>query len=219
MEQQGRRRFLRNAFVAAAGIGAAGLPLSRALAQPAFTPATPALPIQATSGSIPKELMKRALASFASHGVLASERRFMGIVDFSAASAAPRFHLLNRENGQLNSLLVAHGRGSDPEHSGWVQSFSNMPGSAASSSGTYLTGPTYIGQHGLSRRLIGLDAENSEAAERAIVIHQAWYVSEAMARDTGKIGRSEGCFAFSDYNIDEVLQRLPEGSLIYADKV
>jgi L,D-peptidoglycan transpeptidase YkuD (ErfK/YbiS/YcfS/YnhG family) len=35
----------------------------------------------------------------------------------------------------------------------------------------------------------------------------------------GKLGRSEGCFAVSQTDLDQVLNRLGKGHLIYADKV
>jgi hypothetical protein len=116
-------------------------------------------------------------------------------------------------------LLVAHGRGSDPDNTGWVQRFSNRPGSNASSNGSFLTGDTYIGKHGRSRRLIGLDPENDEAEPRAIVIHAASYVSRAMAREQGRVGRSQGCFAVAADDLDQVLARLGAGRLLFADKV
>jgi L,D-transpeptidase catalytic domain len=208
MEQQGRRTFLRNALFTGAVAAASGLPVARAFAAPIAEP----------NGLTPG-LMQRALAAFQRHGAQIVERRMMAIVDFSVASATPRFHLLNREDGTSKAMLVAHGSGSDPEHSGFVQNFSNIPRSNASSQGAYLTGQHYIGQHGLSRRMSGLDPDNDQAEARAIVIHPAWYVSEAMALEKGKIGRSQGCFAFSDVDIDQVLWRLPAGSFIYADKI
>ena len=35
----------------------------------------------------------------------------------------------------------------------------------------------------------------------------------------GKLGRSEGCFAFSKANQWKVMSRLADGRLIYADKL
>jgi hypothetical protein len=67
-------------------------------------------------------------------------------------------------------------------------------------------------------RLEGLDASNSNAAVRAIVVHGAWYVSEGLARDHGVLGRSEGCLAVAQSNLSEVLAILGPGRLIYADK-
>jgi L,D-transpeptidase catalytic domain len=211
MNKQGRRQFLRTALAGMAGATLGGAPLTRALAAPAQ--ATPTLPTGLTPG-----LMKKALAAFQQHGPLISQRRIMAIADFTAASATPRFHILNLEDGHNQPLLVAHGKGSDPGHSGWVQQFSNVPGSEATSSGAYVTGESYFGQHGFSRRLNGLDPENDQAEARAIVIHAAWYVSQDMALEKGKIGRSQGCFAFSDSDIGNVMWRLPPGSMIYAGK-
>jgi hypothetical protein len=67
-------------------------------------------------------------------------------------------------------------------------------------------------------RLAGLDATNSNAESRAIVVHAAWYVSPDMARNTGKLGRSEGCFAVSSESLETVLGQLGSGRLLYADK-
>jgi hypothetical protein len=100
-----------------------------------------------------------------------------------------------------------------------VQNFSNVNGSEATSAGSYLVGETYIGQHGESRRLVGLDSENDQAEARAIVIHPAWYVNQSLIQDQGKIGRSQGCFAFAKEDINAVLERVPAGCLLYADKV
>lgn len=206
MTKLGRREFFQSAMLGAAGAGMTGFALTPAVAQGQEN-----LPL-------PAALLFRAKAALQRHGSRIWNREIMAIADFSVASRIPRFHLVNLQNGQTNSLLVAHGKGSDPKHSGWVQNFSNIPGSEATSSGSYMVGKGYIGQHGSSRRLIGLDAENDQAEARAIVIHPAWYVSEAMIQEHGKIGRSQGCFAFSESDIYQVLSRLGAGTLLYADK-
>ena len=115
-------------------------------------------------------------------------------------------------------MLVALGRGSDPANTGWLERFSNRPGSNASSNGSFLTGDAYSGKHGHSRKLIGLDPENNEAESRAIVIHSASYVSREMAREQGRIGRSQGCFAVSQDDLAQVMARLGPGRLLFADK-
>lgn len=170
-------------------------------------------------GALDPQLLRRALRAFEAHQDSLKFRDYIGIADFSAPSRSPRFHLVDMMSGQSRCLLVAHGRGSDPGHSGWVERFSNLPGSAASSQGAYLTGDIYSGKHGRSRRLVGLDPDNNNAEARAIVIHAAWYVSPDMVRQHGKLGRSEGCFAFSDADLKMVLDRLGPGRLIYADKI
>ncbi len=163
--------------------------------------------------------MARAMAAFQQHASSFSSRDVIGIADFGVSSSVPRFHIVDLASGRTNTLLVSHGKGSDPAHSGMLQRFSNVDGSEASSAGAYRTGDLYIGKHGRSRRLIGLDATNCNAEERAIVVHGAWYVSPDIVRQHGKLGRSQGCLAVSETDLEQVLARLGTGRMIYADKV
>lgn len=174
-------------------------------ASPALAAATPALVSVARRG------LERA-------GDSVRYRDIVGIADFTAASKTPRFHLVDLRNGATTSLLVSHGRGSDPGHSGWLRSFSNDVGSAATSQGAYVTGDYYVGKHGRSMRLQGLDRSNSNAESRAIVVHGAWYVSPKMVAQHGMLGRSEGCFAFDEADLPQVLARLGPGRLLLAGK-
>ena len=65
----------------------------------------------------------------------------------------------------------------------------------------------------------GLDWSNNNAMSRAIVIHNAWYAEPEMIDAHGKLGRSQGCFAFSRKDQWNVMHRLGGGRLIYADKL
>jgi len=164
-------------------------------------------------------LIAEALAALDAHGAEVPLHDKIGVVDFSLPSSQPRFFLVDVATGQIeHRWLVSHGKGSDPNGTGMVQRFSNQPGSNASSRGAFLTANEYVGEHGLSRRLIGLDADNSMAMDRAIVIHGADYVSETRAERQGRIGRSQGCFAFEPSQVGEVMAELGEGRMIYAGK-
>lgn len=164
-------------------------------------------------------LLPRAMAALDHFASSIRHRDMIGIVDFAAPSHVPRFHLVDVGNRRVvTSLLVAHGRGSDPANSGWVARLSNKPGSNASCEGSFVTSDTYLGKHGVSRRLVGLEAENSLAESRGIVIHAASYVDDRLASPQGRIGRSLGCFAVSHDAISDVLARLGAGRLIYASK-
>jgi hypothetical protein len=209
MTDLGRRQFFQTAIM-----GAAMFATPVSASEIIFTPGTGG----SVSGPSPN-LLKRAKAAMQLHGPRVRNRDILAIADFSRASRDPRFHIVNLHNGQSSTFLVAHGKGSDPAHSGWVQSFSNIPGSEATSSGSYIVGEGYFGEHGASRRLIGLDPQNDQAEARAIVIHPAWYVSEAMIAEHGKIGRSQGCFAFAETDVNQVLTRLEPGTLLFADKI
>lgn len=143
----------------------------------------------------------------------------VGVADYAMPSWKPRLHFANLENGTVRSFLTAHGRGSDPEHDGWLKSFSNVPGSEATSRGAYLTCEWYRGKYGTSIRLVGLDNDNSLALDRAIVMHSAWYVEQGMITKWGKIGRSEGCFAMGPADFNEALWHLSGGRLLFADRI
>lgn len=146
-------------------------------------------------------------------------RDVVAIADFAQPSAQARFHFVNLEAGTVRSIYVAHGKGSDPEHSGWLHNFSNQPGSNATSQGAYLTADVYQGKYGASLRLDGLDATNSHALDRAIVMHPAPYADPSMIATWGKLGRSQGCFALAPEQYGDALQQLTGGRLIYADRI
>jgi hypothetical protein len=189
------------------------VPLSPA-PRPVIQPAASLAPI-----GIDPKLFERAKAALDRHGLSLRHRDRIGIADFSQASREARFHIVDMASGRVESHRVAHGRGSDRGHTGWLEQFSNDFGSNATSNGAYRTADFYHGKYGLSMRLHGLDWTNNNALERAIVVHQAWYAEADMIAVHGKLGRSEGCFAFARDSHFEVMRSLGEGRLIYADKL
>ncbi len=216
-----RREMLR---LGAVGVGGAmlssaassvGLP-SIVFQTPPRAPVVPKPQFQAPPGIDPM-LFQRAKAALMTHPVAA--RDVIGIADFSRPSNEPRFHVVDLASGRVDSHRVAHGRGSDPAHSGFLERFSNAFGSYATSNGTYTTSDYYHGKYGLSMKVRGLDWSNNNAESRAIVIHNAWYAEPDMIDIHGKLGRSEGCFAFSRASQWKVMERLAGGRMIYADKL
>ena len=172
-----------------------------------------------STGLVSPALLRRALDALDKHRDSITHRDFIAIADFSLPSRSPRFYLANVADGSVSSHLVAHGRGSDPLHTGWLQRFSNAPGSNASSEGAYKTGAPYVGAHGHSIRLEGLDPSNDNALSRGIVVHSAWYVSDEMIGHFGMLGRSEGCFAVAGSTLPEIMTKLGAGRLLFADNV
>ena len=165
------------------------------------------------------ELLVRALRAMRRQSAHLQATDRLAVVDFTLPSKNPRMFLVDLDARTVDSVLVAHGLGSDPDYTGWLIRFSNIPGSLATSAGGYVTGPAYIGEHGDSLRLKGLDKTNSNAEDRAIVIHSAWYVSQERALSTGKIGRSDGCFAVAQASLEQVLNHLGTGRFLYAEKL
>ena len=151
-----------------------------------------------------------------------SEHPRAAVLDFTAHSSRPRFHVIDRTTGDLlQSLRVAHGHGSEGKRNdGYAEVFSNEPNSNASSLGLYRTAEMYHSDiyPGVSMRMDGLSLTNSNARSRFIVIHEAWYMEPESwkGKKNGRPGRSEGCFAFSRVDRDTVIADLAGGALIYA---
>jgi hypothetical protein len=171
---------------------------------------------QSTNAGLSPQLIRQALTAFARNRSRLAHVDRIGIVDFSRPSSSQRLFIVDVATGAAQSHLVAHGRGSDPAHTGWARRFSNEPGSYASSAGAFVTGAEYRGHHGRSMRLLGIDPENCNAESRAIVVHAAWYVNPEIVSRTGMLGRSEGCFAVSVHSLDHVIDQLGPGRLLYA---
>ena len=197
-----RRNFI---VSAAATCGSLALPL-RAAAQPA-----PDLRTRAIL-DLAKEQLERHRAVLWRHDLV-------GIADFAAHSALPRFHFANLDNGTVQSFRVAHGAGSDPQHDGWLKTFSNEHGSLATSRGAYISWEWYTGKYGTSVRLGGLEPDNSQAYDRAIVMHAADYCTQTHLDRWGRLGRSNGCFALSPEDFLHALANLSGGRLLYADRI
>ena len=224
-----RRQMLRVGAAGAGGLllsGAASsqmLPVS-ILSKPIIDPLAPVPASPATvaapsaPGGINPTLFSKAKAALDSRNWI-QQRDFIGIADFAMASADPRFHIVHLPSGYVETYRVAHGSGSDPGHTGFLDHFSNQPGSEATSDGAYTTMETYHGKYGLSMKVRGLDWSNNNAEHRAIVIHNAWYAEPEMVDIHGKLGRSQGCFAFSRKDQWTVMHRLGEGRMIFADKI
>lgn len=169
-------------------------------------------------GTLEPKLLRRALSALDDHSRRVGHRDRIAIADFTASSSRPRLHVVDLAAGRTKPFLVAHGSGSDPGHTGFLQRFSNIEGSNASSEGAFVTADYYVGKHGRSQRLLGLDLTNNNALERAIVIHGAWYADADMIQAHGKLGRSQGCFAVGERVLSDLFDHLGEGRLLYSAK-
>ena len=184
---------------------------------PSAAPRVAARPITSPRVVRP-DLMREALAALDRHSGKITKRDRILIADMTASSSQPRFHFVDLVSGKTKSFLVTHGSGSDPAHTGFLQRFSNRPGSNATSEGAFLASNYYVGKHGNSQRLIGLDPTNDNALSRAIVVHSAWYANKDMIKTHGQLGRSQGCFAVGEVDLDQVFAMLGSERMIYAAK-
>ncbi|WP_207906233.1 murein L,D-transpeptidase catalytic domain family protein [Flaviaesturariibacter aridisoli] len=135
------------------------------------------------------------------------------IVDFSQPSSQKRMYILDMATGEvLFNTYVAHGRNSGLNY---AEKFSNNNESLQSSLGFYVTKGTYIGKHGLSLRLSGLeDGWNSNAEARAVVMHGAEYIGSGRA-DAAYMGRSWGCPAVPQAQASKVINLIKDGTALF----
>lgn len=139
----------------------------------------------------------------------------LAVIDYSLPSTKPRLWVFDVTRGRLLfQELVAHGRNTGERV---AEHFSNVEGSKMSSLGLFQTTETYYGSNGYSLRMRGLDPGfNDNALARAIVMHGAPYVSQALADRVGRIGRSWGCPAVRQEVARTVIDTLKGGALIFA---
>lgn len=167
------------------------------------------------AGLIGPGLIGAALLAASEHEPEAASQSHLVIVDYSRHSSQERVFVLNRVTGMVTALRAAHGLGSDPDHDGYLDSFSSRPGSQASPDGLFRMAEEYTGRHGRSVRLDGLEGHNHTARARAIVIHAAAYAEPAHLARYGRLGRSNGCLVFSAEDLARFLAEVPRGTLIY----
>lgn len=137
------------------------------------------------------------------------------VIDFSLPSTAKRMWVFDLASHDLRfEEHVAHGQGTGDD---LARAFSNTDGSHQSSLGVFRTAETYVGKHGRSLRLDGLEPGfNDRARQRAIVIHGADYVSETFIASHGRLGRSWGCPAVRTDVIDPLIDTIAGGGLVFA---
>ena len=220
------RRRLKRALLAPSLL----LPISIAAAKPlrhAVTASRVAVPHADSAGGSTVEraalqaglglpVLRAALGAYEKAEVAgAVKRAVLTVIDYTLPSHVRRLWVLDLERGTvLAHEYVAHGRGSGEDV---ATRFSNATGSLESSLGTFVTAGTYLGAHGRSLRLEGLNPGlNDHAMQRGLVVHGAPYVSESTIRQTGRLGRSEGCPALSTSVAPRVIDMIEGGSVLFA---
>lgn len=145
-------------------------------------------------------------------GVL-KNKNYLTIADMSLSANEERLYVIDvKQQKILFHTFVAHGMESGEEY---ATKFSNIESSHQTSLGFYKISETYDGKHGLSIRLDGLEKSNNLARDRAIVIHQADYVSREFIARNGRLGRSFGCPALPEENYEDIVNTIKDGSCLF----
>lgn len=169
-----------------------------------------------TAPTLNRKILQHAVAAMEcaiNNGARPAQR--LAIIDFSLPSTERRLWIFDLASQTLLLRdLVAHGQKSGDN---FATRFSNDTGSHQSSLGLFRTSESYIGKHGYSLRMDGLEpGVNDRARERAIVIHPADYVNPAWIARQGRIGRSQGCPAVRPEVAKMVIDSLKGGQYIFS---
>ena len=142
------------------------------------------------------------------------QKDILTLVDFSLSSNVKRLWVIDlATNTILYNSLVAHGRNTGEE---FATSFSNNASSFKSSLGFYTTGEIYMGKHGESLKLDGLEkGVNDKARERGVVMHAADYVSNSFIKNNKRLGRSQGCPAIPVELSAEIINTIKNKSCLF----
>jgi hypothetical protein len=163
------------------------------------------------------ELFMRGLSGYyqiRENHKLSDEKELLTLIDFRKSSKEKRLWVIDLRNKKvIFHSLVAHGRNTGDD---FARKFSNTPNSNQSSLGFYVTGNTYVGKHGISLKLHGVEEGiNHLAEQRAIVMHGADYVSESYVNRVGRLGRSFGCPAIPMDIYKKMVTELANGTVMF----
>jgi hypothetical protein len=143
------------------------------------------------------------------------DKNLLTIIDFTKPSTKKRFYTIDLDHGSLKyHTYVAHGRNTGENE---ARKFSNIPHSNQSSLGFYVTGETYVGSKGYSLRLDGTESKyNGNLRSRAVVVHDAEYVSESWIKRYGRLGRSQGCPALPKELAKPIINTIKNKTAVFA---
>lgn len=172
-------------------------------------PALEEIQIDNSLTEVPKEVQRVYKAMHDSKKFV--EVRYIAEIDYSINSKNHRLFIYDMKLKRLHTHKVSHGQGGKnaSPHDGRTREVSNVNGSHMSCLGLFKCGEIYNGNNGLSMRLDGLNATNSNARVRAIVVHGSDYVKD---ENSQICGRSWGCPSVSWNHYKDIIDKLKDGS-------
>ncbi|WP_265427749.1 murein L,D-transpeptidase catalytic domain-containing protein [Chryseobacterium sp. YIM B08800] len=138
-------------------------------------------------------------------------------INFKITSGKYRYFVYDLKNDKIvQKAIVSHGSGSVIKNSNQLK-FSNVEGSYQSSLGKYEIKESYSGQFGKAYRLNGLDSTNSNAMQRAIVLHSFGCVPDHESQNLACL--SLGCPMLSIKAFNETAKHIDQSKksiILYA---
>ncbi|MCD6039712.1 MAG: hypothetical protein K0S27_1112 [Gammaproteobacteria bacterium] len=143
------------------------------------------------------------------------QKQLLTVIDYSKPSNERRLWVIDVKNTKvLFNTWVAHGK-----NSGGLKAtrFSNNAHSLASSLGVFVTENSYLGGHGYSMRIQGLEPGiNDHVYHREVVFHGAGYASGDLLKSGGMLGRSWGCMAVGKDIIQPLVDTIKDNTVVVA---
>lgn len=161
---------------------------------------------------VPTDLLETAVTYFDKNKSRFRNQLYISVINFRPRSDEYRFFLVNMQTGEVERFHTSHGNGSVEADPAFAVKFGNVPGSNMTSLGFARTGEVYVGSLQRSLRMDGLSETNSNMRSRAIVIHGSDQMHEANVIQ----GVSGGCVMFDFAVRDGIIDKIRDGSLIYA---
>jgi hypothetical protein len=185
---------------------------------PVTTVNVPQLVKVAVADGLNPKALKAALNAYIwaqDHDKLGENKDILTVVDFSLPSYKKRMWVLDlKDNEVLMKTYTSQGSRSGDVY---ANEFSNEADSKQSSLGLFVTSEQYIGSHGKSMRLDGLqEGVNDNARLRNLTIHPAIYAAEKFVRANHRAGRSWGCFTIAPALKNKFLNYVKGGSALFA---
>ncbi|MEY8759994.1 murein L,D-transpeptidase catalytic domain-containing protein [Chryseobacterium tongliaoense] len=121
-------------------------------------------------------------------------------INFKIHSGNYRYFVYDLKNNKvLQKAIVSHGSGSVLKNSNKLV-FSNTEGSYQSSLGKFEIRESYIGKFGKSYRLNGLEMSNSNAMQRAIVLHSYGCIPDKESQNPACLSLGCPMLSFNAFN-------------------
>ncbi len=143
------------------------------------------------------------------------QKQLLTVIDYSKPSNERRLWVIDVKNTKvLFNTWVAHGK-----NSGGLRAthFSNDAHSLESSLGVFVKESSYLGGHGYSMRIQGLEhGINDNVYHRDVVFHGAWYAGADVAKSRGMLGRSWGCMAVGEDTIQPLINTIKNNTVVVA---
>ncbi len=165
--------------------------------------------------AIPSQLKQAFQEKMEKHSHAIPHQDYAIIIDYQKPIFARRLWLLDLTKDSV--LLNTHVTHAWKSGFIYADSFSNIPGSYYSCTGSFISQEDYIGNFGKSMKIHGLEKQNNNARGRAIVFHPMRSYKEILGLEMPDFVKiySHGCFATIEEEMHRIVSKMKDGRFVY----